>query len=199
MRIDAVRLRGHAAELQLDERGGDLGAREACRPCELVHPACSVTQDREDSERSVRHRGRARSRLGLDPERLEHVSHGRQRSGALAQQVVRARRETARDLSWDREDVTTELEREIGRNQGAGPLACLYDHRREREAGDDPVASWKPPTTELSGFTVYLSQTRHHGDTTGAARGGDTPDQTHERTLPRTADESALISMRGRA
>ena len=133
-------------------------------------PARSVSQDREDGERSVRDRGGAGSRLGLDPERLEHVSHGRQRSGALAQQVVRPRREAARDLPGDGEDVTAELEREIGRDQGSGPLACLDDHRRQREAGDDPVAGWEPPGCRLDPGRILGDDCARRDDPPGQLR-----------------------------
>ena len=130
-------------------------------PSPRIERTASAASDTEDG---------AGSRLGLDPERLEHVSHGRQGSGALAQQVVRARRETARDLPGDGEDVAPELEREIGRDQGTGPLARLHDHRRQREGGDDPVTSREPPGCRLDPGRILGDDCARRDDPPGQLR-----------------------------
>jgi hypothetical protein len=59
----------------------------------------------------------------LNAERLEHVPT-EVRARALAQQVVRARGKTARDLPGNGKDVAPELEGEIGRDERARALAA---------------------------------------------------------------------------
>ena len=55
----------------------------------------------------------------------------------------------ARDLARHGEHLPPLLEREVGRDQRAAPLARLDDDRRRTEAGDDPVARRKAPRRRL--------------------------------------------------
>ena len=75
-------------------------------------------------------------------------------AGAEPQQVVRAARELRGDLAGDGEHLASLLEREVGGDQRAAPLARLDDDRRERQARDDPVARREPPRRGLDARRV---------------------------------------------
>ena len=92
--------------------------------------------------------------LGLDAERLEHVRDRGERRRAVPEQPVRADRERGRDLARHREHLAAFLEREVGGDQRAAPLARLDDDRRLREAGDDAVPGGKAPRRRLDAGRV---------------------------------------------
>ncbi len=69
-------------------------------------------------------------------------------------QRVRAGGECARDLAGDGEDLASFLEREVGRDQGAAPLARLDDDGRGAEPGDDAIARREAPGRRLDAGRV---------------------------------------------
>ena len=90
----------------------------------------------------------------LDAERGEDVGSARQRRGAELEQRVRPGRERGRDLARHREHLPPLLERQIGRDERAAPLARLDDDGRRAQAGDDAVARRKPPRRGLDSGRV---------------------------------------------
>ena len=61
------------------------------------------------------------------PEHLQHVVGARDRRRPEPEQRVGPGRERAGDLARHREDLAALLEREVGRDEGAAPLARLDD------------------------------------------------------------------------
>ena len=78
----------------------------------------------------------------------------RHRRRTEPEQRVRPGGQRARDLSRHCEHVAALLEREVGRDERAAPLARLDDDRRRAETGDDPVARREAPRRRLDARLV---------------------------------------------
>ena len=102
--------------------------------------------------------------FGLDPERGEDVGGARQRRRTQLEQRVRPRRQRARDLAGNGEDLSALLEREVGRDQRAAALARLDDDGCRAEAGDDPVACREAPRSRLDARRVLGDDEAGGGD-----------------------------------
>ena len=102
--------------------------------------------------------------FGLDPERGEDVGGARQRRCAQLEQRVRPRRQRARDLTGNRENLSAFLEREVGRDQGAAALARLDDDGCRAESGHDSVARRKAPRSRLDSRRVLRNDQARGGD-----------------------------------
>ena len=90
----------------------------------------------------------------LDPVRLEHVGGRRHRRRTEAEQGIRPRRDRGGDLAGHDHHLASVLEREVRRDQRSRPLACLDDHGRGAETGDDPVAGRESPRRGLDARLV---------------------------------------------
>ncbi len=140
-------------ELELDERGRHSRRLEPRRTSDLVARERPVTQHGQHRDRLVRHcLGRRFDRH--EPVRLEHVTGARDRCRTQPQEPVRARRERARDLPGHCHHLPSVLEREVGGDQRARPLARLDDDGRGAQPGDHAVASRKPPRRGLDARLV---------------------------------------------
>ena len=117
-------------------------------PDEAIHVACTVRDLSQDERRRLGNGSSPPWRL-LQPERSQDVRCSEKRSRALAQEVVRARRQRRSDLPWNRKDFASQLEREVRGDERSGALACFDDDRRDAEPGDDPISCGKAPFTQL--------------------------------------------------
>ena len=90
-------------------------------------------------------RGRLGRRRRVDPDRLEHVGRAGDRRRAEPEQRVRPLRELRGDLARDGEHLAALVEREVGGDQRAAPLARLDDDasraRGRRRSGCGPESA----------------------------------------------------------
>ena len=151
--VETVGLGDRAGELELRERRRDRGGVETALAHESVDATWLSFKCFEHAPRRLAELGR-HGNCGFHAERFEHVLGRCEGRRAKPQQRVRTRRECRRDLARDSEDLAPRLEREVGGDQRAAPLAGLDDDRRNGETGDDPVAGWKPPGRGLDSGRV---------------------------------------------
>ena len=75
-------------------------------------------------------------------------------------------RERRRDLAGDREHLAPFVEREVGSDERAAPLARFDDDRRSAEPRNDSVARGKPPRRGLDARRVFGDEQAVRSDAT---------------------------------
>ena len=151
--IDTVLERHATGELELDERGR-AGSPESTPDARRSSSAVSAPAPSRSSKAPPHRRAYGFRLRRLDPEDLEHVVGARHGRRAEPEQRIRAGRERARDLAGHCEHVAALLEREVGRDERAAPLARLDHDGRPTEPGDDPVARREAPRCWLDAGLV---------------------------------------------
>ena len=144
-----VGLHDEPEQLELGERRRDDARGEARRrTSSSTATGASATTARDGLEPRLERR-RGCTGAGSTPTTASTSSTHGDRRRAEPQQRVRAAREQRRDLAGHGEHLAALVEREVGGDQRAAPLARLDDDGRVAEPGDDPVARREPPRRRL--------------------------------------------------